>query len=126
MKFQLTQVHEDSILDINENLAKAAKLSLQLPFPDQQPVIMCDANEHAAGYVLLIEHRANEKTAALKAEAFVAFGSREFTTGQMTLIMNTKRFLAMHFAFDKIGHVLWGVKKPIIVLTESKVLTQFP
>ena len=30
VKFQLTQVHKDSIFDINENLAKAAKLSLRL------------------------------------------------------------------------------------------------
>ena len=55
VKFQLTQQHKDLIFEINENLAGAAKLSLRLPLPDKRFVIMCDASEHAAGYVLLIE-----------------------------------------------------------------------
>ena len=41
--------------DINKILAKAAKFSLRLPIPDHQLVILSDASEHAAGYVLLIE-----------------------------------------------------------------------
>ena len=49
VKFQLTQQHKDLIFKINENLAKAAKLSLPLPLPEKQLVIMCDASEHAAG-----------------------------------------------------------------------------
>ena len=53
--FKLEQRHKDVIFDINESLLKATKLSLKLPLPDKQLVIMCDASEHAAGYVLLIE-----------------------------------------------------------------------
>ena len=34
-------------------------------------------------------------------------------------------FLAMHFAFDEFGHILWGAKKPIIVMTDNKALTRF-
>ena len=49
VKFQLTQVQKDAIIDINENLAKTAKLSLRLLLPDQQLVIMCDASQHRAG-----------------------------------------------------------------------------
>ena len=55
VKFQLTQAHKDAIFDINENLANSAKMSLRLPLPDKQLVIMCDASEHAAGYVLLMK-----------------------------------------------------------------------
>ena len=40
VKFQFTQVHIDAIFDINENLANAAKMSLRLPLPDKQLVIM--------------------------------------------------------------------------------------
>ena len=55
VKFELTQVHKDAMFDNNENLANAAKMSLRLPLPGKQLVIMCDASEHAVGYVLLIE-----------------------------------------------------------------------
>ena len=34
-KFELKQSHKDSIFEINENLAKAAKLSLRLPLLDK-------------------------------------------------------------------------------------------
>ena len=26
----------------------------------------------------------------------------------------------MHFAFDEFAHILWGVKKPTIVMTDNK------
>ena len=53
--FKLSQQHKVAIFEINESLLKATKVSLKLPLPDKQLVIMCDASEHAAGYVLLIE-----------------------------------------------------------------------
>ena len=53
--FKLEQRHKDVIFEINESLLKATDLSLKLPLPDKQFVFMCDASEHAAGYVLLIE-----------------------------------------------------------------------
>ena len=31
----------------------------------------------------------------------------------------------MHFAFDEFAHILWGVKKPTIVMTDNKALTRF-
>ena len=86
---------------------------------------MCDASEHAAGYVLLIEDYTEVNDTKTKAYAPVAFGSKRFTTGQMSLTMYAKEFLAMHFAFDEFGHILWGVKKPIIVMTDNKALTRF-
>ena len=61
---------------------------------------MCDASDHAADYVLLTENDANKNTASPKAYAPVAFGSRRFTAGQVSLIMYANKFSVMHFAFD--------------------------
>ena len=108
VKYELTQIHKDAIFDINENLANAAKMSLRLPLPDKQLVIMCDASEYAAGYVLLIEDYTETNDGPTKSYAPVAFGSQRFTESQMSLTMYAKEFLAMHFAFNEFAHILWG------------------
>ena len=69
VKFELTQVHKDAMFDIDENLANAA---LRLPLPDKQLVIMCDASEHAVGYVLLIEEYTETNYGPTKSYAPVA------------------------------------------------------
>ena len=107
--FKLSQQHKDAIFEINENLLKATKVSLNLPLPDKQLVIMCDASEHAVGYVLLIEDYADPS--AKQTYAPVSFGSKKVQGGQMSLTTYAKEFLAMHFAFDEFGHILWGAKK---------------
>ena len=104
--FQLEQRHKDVIFEINEGLLKATKRALKLPLPDKQLVIMCDASEHAAGYVLLIEDYSEPQSGSLKKYAPVAFGFKNFQGGQMSLTMYAKEFLAMHFAFDDFGHIL--------------------
>ena len=119
----MNQQHKDTLFEINESLLKATKVSLNLPLPDKQLVKMCGASEHAAGYVLLIEDYADPS--AKQTYAPVAFGSKKFQGGQMSLTMYAKQFLAMHFAFDESGHILWGAKKPIIVMTDNKALTRF-
>ena len=125
VKYELTQIHKDAIFDINENLANAAKMSLRLPLPDKQLVIMCDASEHAAGYVPLIEDYTETNDGPTKSYAPVAFGSEKFTEDQMSLTMYAKEFLTMHFAFDEFAHILRGVKTPTIVMTDNKALTRF-
>ena len=104
--FNLEQRHKDVIFEINESLLNATKLSLKLPLPEKQLVIMYDASEHAAGYVLLIEDYSEPQSGSLKKYAPVAFGSKKFQGGQMSLTMYAKEFLAMHFAFDEFGHIL--------------------
>ena len=47
-KLQMTHVHKEAIFDINGILTKAAKLSLSVPLPEQQLVLLCDASEHGA------------------------------------------------------------------------------
>ena len=67
---------------------------------------MCNASERAAGYVLLKEDNTEKESCNLKTYAPVAFGSKKFQGSQMSLTMYAKEFLAMHFAFDKFGHIL--------------------
>ena len=121
--FKLNQQHKDAIFELNKSLLKATKVSLKLPLPDKQLVIICDASEHAAGYVLLIEDYADPS--AKQTYDPVTFGSKKFQGGQMSLTMYAKKFLAMRFAFDEFGHILWGAKKPIINMTDNKALTRF-
>ena len=86
---------------------------------------LCDASEHAAGYVLLIEDYTEKDGGTLKSYAPVVFVSQRFTEGKMSLTMYAKEFLAMQFAFDEFAHMLWGVKKAIIVMTDNKALNRF-
>ena len=88
--FRLSQQHKDAIFEINESLLKATKVSLKLPLPDKQLAIMCDASEHAAGYVLLTEDYA--EPSAKQTYAPVAFGSKKFQGGQNSLTMFAKEF----------------------------------
>ena len=125
IKFQVTQQPKNTIFQINENLAKAAKLSPRLPLPDKQLVIICDAGEQAAEFVLQIEYYTESDTGAMKSYAPVAFGPQRFAEGQMSLIMYAKEFLTMHFAFDEFAHILFGVKKQTKVMTDNKAFTQF-
>ena len=43
----------------------------------------------------------------------------------MSLALYAKEVFAMHFAFDEFAHILLGVEKPRIVMTDSKALTRF-
>ena len=79
----MNQQHENAMFEINESLLKATEVSLKIPLLDKQLVIMCDASEHAAGYVLLIEDYADPS--AKQTYAPVAFGSKNFQGGQMSL-----------------------------------------
>ena len=98
---------------------------MKLPLPDKQLVVMCDASEHATGYVLLIEDYSEPQSGSLKKYALDASGSKKFQGGQISLTMYGEYFVAMHSAFDKFGRILWGAKKPIIVMTDNKALTRF-
>ena len=100
-------------------------MSLRLPLPDKQLLIMCDASQHAAGYVLLLQDYTDSDIGPMKSYAPVASGSQRFTEGQLSLTMYAKEFLAMHFAFDEMALILWGMKKPTIVMTDNKALTRF-
>ena len=83
---------------------------------------MCDESKHAAHYVLIIEDYPDEKTAETRKFAPVAFGSKRFTTVQISSSIYAKEFLAKLLAFDEFGHIWCGTKEPIIVMTDNKAL----
>ena len=86
---------------------------------------MCEASEHAVGYVRIIEDYTNEETGETDKFSPAVFGSKRFTTKQMSPTMHANDFLAMHLAFDEFGHIFWATKKPIIVMTDYKAITRF-
>ena len=51
----LTSDHHKRIDELRKNLEQACDLSLRLPTPNAQYVILTDASFYAAGYVLMIE-----------------------------------------------------------------------
>ena len=106
-QIRIYKVHEDAIFDITENPAKAM-VSLLLRLPDKQLVIICDASEHAAGYILLIKHYSESDERPMRSYAPVVIGSQRFTECQFSLTMYAKEYLAMHFAFDEIAYIFWA------------------
>ena len=98
---------------------------MRLPLSEKEVAILCDASEHAAGYVLLIDDYTDEETGETNNFAPVAFGSKNFTAGQMSLTMYAKELLAMHLAFDEFGQFLSGTKKSVKVMTGNKAFTRF-
>ena len=87
---------------------------------------MTDASFGAAGYAVLIEDDSNQKFASLrKSYAPVAYGSKTFTPAQIKMSIFAKEFLAIYFAFKKLGHIFWCAPKPVIILTDNKAVTKF-
>ena len=96
-----------------------------MPLPEKQLIIMFDTNEHAAGYVHLIEDYTDEEAGETNNFAPIALGSKRFTTGHISLAMYAKQISAIQLALDDFGPILWGTKKPIMVITDNKTLTSF-
>ena len=75
----LTDEHK-SIITLRKVLEQACQLSLRLPKPNAQYVILTDASFYAAGYVLLIEDYSIDQTGKThKTYVPVFFGSKIFT-----------------------------------------------
>ena len=105
--------------------AESIQTFAEITLLEKQWVIMRLASEHAAGYVFLNEHNTDKETGESSKFALVAFCSNSFTTGRMFLTMHAKDFLAMHLAFVEFGHIMWGTKRPTIVMTYSEALPRF-
>ena len=106
-------------------MLKASKLPLKLSLPVKQMLITSDANDHAAGYVLLIQDYTDEEVGETSKFAPEAFGSKTFTTRQVSLTMYARELLAMHLTFDGFGHIIWGTKKSVILMNGNRTLTRF-
>ena len=102
--------------------------SLGLAKVDQQYVIMADASFYfyVAGYVLMIEGcTTNEDNRELKVFAPISFGSTLFNPDQIRLSKYAKQFLAVHFVLDTFAKIIWGCKKPVLILTDNRSVTRF-
>ena len=123
--FVIEDEHHVMLEKLTNDLRTACDLSLRLPKVDQPFVIMGDASFYAAGYVLMIEdYTTNEVNQELKFYAPVSFGSRVFHPNQLKLSIYAKEFFAVHFALETFANILWGCKKPVLILTDNRSVTR--
>ena len=122
----ITNNHHESFNTLKSDLARATDLTLRLAKLGLRNVILCDASLHGTGFVLMIEnYLIDQKGKTKKGYAPVTFGSRLFTTTQLNFSVYYKEFLALYFALDHFAHFLWDTIKPVLVLTDNTILTQF-
>ena len=111
---------------LKDDLRMTMERTMRLPLANKQYVIMSDASDFAAGFVLLIEDYTKNQDTVKKTYAPIAFGSQKFTPGQYKHTIHTKEFLAIYFAFEQFAHMLWGITdKPVVVFTDNKALSAF-
>ena len=110
----------------NEALDRCCQLALRVPLPGKQLVLMADASFQAAGYAVLIEDDPNQKyTSTRKTYGPIAHGSKTYSPSQIKMSIYAKEFLAIYMAFKEFGHIFWGAIKPVIILTNSNLVTRF-
>ena len=110
---------------IKKDLMEATNVTLRLPKPGLQYVILCDASYHGAGFLLMVEDYVNETgKKEKKTYAPVSFGSHLFNATQLKFSIYYKEFLALYYALDYFLHYIWGSSKQVIILTDNKSLTQ--
>ena len=124
--FQTNEEHQKSLEVLKHDLIQATEITLRLPKPGLQYVILCDASYHGTGFVLMVEdYVKTDNRGEMKTYAPVSFGSRLFNTAQLKFSIYYKEFLALYFALDHFSHFIWGSSKPVIILTDNRSLTQF-
>ena len=96
-------------------------MTLRLPKPGLQYVLLCDASYYGAGFVLMAEdYVTGKQSKEKKVYAPVSFGSQLFTTAQLKFSTYYKEFLALYFALDQFSHYIWASSHPVIVLTDNR------
>ena len=53
--FQTNEEHQKSLEVLKHDLIQATEITLRLPKPGLQYVILCDASYHGTGFVLMVE-----------------------------------------------------------------------
>ena len=126
-KQTITPHHKAMLKALKEDLKMTMERTMRLPLADRQYVIMADASDFAAGYVLLIEdYTKDQKGNSKKLYAPVAFGSKKFSQAQYKHTIHTKEFLAIYYAFETFAYMIWGItNKPVVVFTDNKALSSF-
>ena len=112
--------------EINKAFDRCCQLALRHSLPGEQLVLMTDASFQAAGYAVLIEDDPNQKyTSTRKTYAPIAYGSKTYSPSHIKMSIYAKEILAIYMAFKKFGHIFWGATKPVIIMTDSKLVTRF-
>ena len=98
---EANETHYNALETVKKDLLEATEMTLRLPEPGLQYVLLCDASYYGAGFVLMVEDdvtgkRSKEK----KVYAPVSFGSQLFTTARLKF-STYKKFLALYFALDQ-------------------------
>ena len=123
---ETTEEHVKALEVIKNDLMEATNVTMRLPKPGLQYVILCDASYHGAGFALMVEDYVNETgKKEKKTYAPVSFGSHLFNATQLKFSIYYKEFLALYYALDYFSHYIWGSSKQVIILTDNKSLTQF-
>ena len=123
---ETTEEHVKALEVIKKDLMEATNVTLRLPKPGLQYVILCYASYHGAGFVLMVEDYVNETgKKEKKTYAPVSFGWHLFNATQLKFSIYYKEFLALYYALDYFSHYIWGSSKQVIILTDNKSLTQF-
>ena len=123
---ETTEEHVNALEVIKKDLMEATNVTLRLPKPGLQYVILCDASYQGAGFVLMVEDYVNETGKKEKKTcAPVSFGSHLFNATQLKFSIYYKEFLGLYSALDYFSHYIWGSSKQVIILTDNKSLTQF-
>ena len=117
--------HYKNLEILKADLIQATTLTLRLPKPGLQYVILCDASYHGTGFVLMVEDYVKNEKNEVKTYEPVSFGFRLFNTAQLKFSIYYKEFLALYFELDHFSHYIWGSAKPVIVLTDNRSHTQF-
>ena len=87
---------------------------------------MTDASFQAAGYAVLIEGDPNQKyISTRKTYAPIAYGSKTYSPSQIKMSIYAKEFPALYKASKEFGHIFWGATEPVIIMTDSKLVTRF-
>ena len=124
--FEARGTHYKALETVKKDLLEATEMTLNLPKPGLQYVLLCDASYYGAGFVLLIEYYVTGKQSKeKKVYAPVSFGSQLFTTAQLKFPTYYKELLALYFALDQFCHYIWASSHPFFVQTDNRSLTHF-
>ena len=126
IKIMITPELNNEFCEINDALEKCWQLSLRRPLPNNKLILMTDTSFQVAGYAVLTEDDPNQKfTSPRKTYVSAAYGSKTVTPSQNKISSYAKDFSAEKLAINEVGHNFCGTSKLVIILTESKKLTQF-
>ena len=97
--FEAKGLHYKALETVKKDLFEATEMTLRLPKPNLQYVLLFDASYYGAGFVLMIEdYVTGKQSKEKKVYAPVSFRSQLFTTAQLKFSHLLKRILSTLFS----------------------------